>query len=372
MVAQTRTDRLADCIQSKEVYRLSMKKTTMICVALAMIIAGCKRITVDFTYSPAEPKAGESIKFSNNSSAGENWTWTFGDNNVSRVKHPSKVFSKPGEYMVTLMVDSAKYKTCSKLVTVYDTIPTFVADTDTIAIYHDVELQANVYNPFGYKLTYEWTLPENVVLQSGELTDRTIVVYFTKKGTEQVSLKLTQKDKEHNIQKELTIHDTKAPALVMHRTDGSAMHQRIINNRMEDVQKASSADEQLIAASNDTVVDFNGVSFYASQLSEQIAGFAGIQIEHIQLDAMRQKWYVSTPDGLLVANFDGSEQVVVDAAATGAVYVDAERNRLYWANAKGVWAMPLIKSKNNQFTTTATQYNNLNDVDLIVVNTTLQ
>jgi PKD repeat protein len=349
-----------------------MKKTTMICVALAMMIVGCKRITVDFTYSPAEPKAGETIKFSNNSSAGENWTWTFGDNNVSRVKHPSKVFSKPGEYMVTLMVDSAKYKTCTKSVIVYDTIPTFVADTDTIAIYHDVELRANVYNPFGYTLTYQWTLPENAVLHSGELTDRTIVVYFTKKGTEQVGLKLTQKKVEYDITKELTIYDTKAPAMVMHLSDGKAMHQRIINDRMEDVQKATSADEQLIAASNDTVVNFNGVDFYASKMSELIAGFAGMQIDHIQLDAMKQKWYVSTPDGLLVANFDGSEQVVVDAAATGAVFVDAERNRLYWANTQGVWAMPLVKSRNNQFTTTPVQYNNLNNVDLITVNTTLQ
>ena len=50
-----------------------MKKNWMLYIALAMLVAGCKKVTVDFTYSPAEPKAGETIRISNQSSAGESW-----------------------------------------------------------------------------------------------------------------------------------------------------------------------------------------------------------------------------------------------------------------------------------------------------------
>ena len=87
---------------------------------------------------------------------------------------------------------------------------------------------------------------------------------------------------------------------------------------------------------------------------------------------MAQKWYVTTPEGLYVANFDGSNMVSIDPTATGAIYVDINRNRLYWASNTGTYAMPLIKSKNNQYTTTPTQYNNLNNIDLITVNNTPQ
>jgi hypothetical protein len=64
--------------------------------------------------------------------------------------------------------------------------------------------------------------------------------------------------------------------------------------------------------------------------------------------------------------------VSIDENATGAIYVDINRNRLYWASNTGTYAMPLIKSKNNQYTTTATQYNNLDNIDLITVNNTPQ
>ena len=103
---------------------------------------------VEFSYSPAEPRAGQSVKFNNTSSAGEKWAWDFGDNATSVTKHPSHIFKKPGEYLVTLMVDSAKHNTYSRVVTVYDTIPTFVTSTDSICHYTNVVLTANVYNPF--------------------------------------------------------------------------------------------------------------------------------------------------------------------------------------------------------------------------------
>ena len=350
-----------------------MKKIMIIGFALAILCAGCKRVTVDFTYSPAEPKAGETVKFSNNSSAGESWAWSFGDNATSMSKHPNKVYKKPGEYVVTLMVDSAKYLTRSKIIKVYDTIPTFVCSSDSILLYHDVTLTANIYNPFKYELQYQWTLPNNCILQSGKTTDASIVVYFTSTGEMPVQLSITQNDKTYNINdKSLLVHPVKAPSILMRTTDNTIVRQRLINERLEPVSEGSEADKAIVNQTNDTVVTFNNVTFYASQMADKVPGFAGMQIQHMQMDAMAQKWYVTTTNGLMVANINGGDIVTIDAQATGAIYVDAERNRIYWANTDGLYAMPLIKSKNNQFTTTPTQYNQLNNIDLITVNNTPQ
>lgn len=349
-----------------------MKKTIIICFAFAMIIAGCKKVDVDFTYSPANPRAGEIIKFTNNSSAGENWAWAFGDNATSMAKHPNKIYKKPGEYVVTLMVDSAKYLTRSKVITVHDTVPTFVCSSDSILHYHNVTFQANIYNPFNYTLEYKWTLPENSVIQYGSTTNKSVTVYFTSPGKTDIQLSITQKDKEYKIEKTFTIHETKAPAIVMRRTDNTVVRQRMINDRLESVLNATSDDVHCIEQTTDTVVTFNGKTFYASNISSEVTGFAGMTINHIQIDAMAQKWYITTADGLFVANMNGSYIEEIDANATGAIHVDANRNRIYWATNKGLYAMPLVKSKNNQFTATPQQYNSLQNIDLITVNNKFQ
>lgn len=348
-----------------------MKKIIIIGFALAMIV-GCKKVDVNFNYSPAEPKAGESITFTNRSSAGESWTWTFGDNATSLLKNPKKIYKKPGEYVVTLMVDSAKYLTHSKVIVVYDTVPTFVSSSDSILHYQDVTFTANVYNPFNYELTYDWVLPEDCKIVAGSRTSKTVTAYFTTVGKKSVELNLTQKDTQYNIPKEFDVHLSKAPAIVMRKTDKTVVRQRMINDRLEQVNMATAEDVHLIEQTNDTIVTFNGKTFYASQMVNTVAGFTGLTINHIQIDAMAQKWYITTPEGLFVANMDGSYMEGIDPSATGAIFVDTYRNRIYWANNNGVYAMALVKSKNNRFTTTPTQYNDLTNVDLIAVNEKLQ
>lgn len=345
-----------------------MKKIIMICIALVIVITGCKKVDVGFTYTPAAPKAGETIKFTNNSSAGESWAWTFGDNSTSLSKNPSKVYKKPGEYLVTLMVDSAKYQTHSKLITVYDTVPSFVVSIDSILSYHDVRLKANIYNPFNYELSYQWNLPDSVVIVAGNVNSAFVDVYFTAPGVVKVGLNIHQNGKKYEMERELTIHQAKSPAIVMHITDNSVFRQRITNDRLEQPIAATTEDVRLIEQTCDTSVQFNGITFTASQLPVQIPKLQGIIVEHLQIDAMQMKWYITTPNGLQVANFDGSNIMTIDAEATGAVCVDDLRSRIYWATANGVYAMPLIKSKNNQFTKHPSLYNELKAVDLITVN----
>ena len=102
-----------------------MKKIWII-LTLCCALVACKKNTVDFSYSPGEPRAGEVVKFSNLSSSGEDWSWSFGDGAVSTVKSPSHTYKKPGTYRVTLKVDDKSSWTATKELTVYDTIPTFV------------------------------------------------------------------------------------------------------------------------------------------------------------------------------------------------------------------------------------------------------
>jgi PKD repeat protein len=339
---------------------------------LLAVCVGCKRVEVDFSYEPTAPRAGQSIAFTNLCTEGEEWLWTFGDNSTSLAKNPYKIYKKPGTYMVRLMVDSAKHKTCAKMITVYDTVPTFVCDIDSILHYQNVTFKANVYNPFNQPLTYQWTVSESCKVLSQSLTDNNLVVYF-KNPTEQetVQLVITQNGKEFAITKHFTVHLTQAPAIVMRRSDGSVVRQRMINDRIENYKPAVDEDYTLLNQANDTSVTFNGKTFYASQLDTEIAGFAGMEITHVQLDAMAQKWYIVTPEGLFVANFSGTNLQLIDADATGALCVDAYRNLLYWATPDGLKAMPLVKSKNNLFSTQPILYNHLSAIDYVVVNNDL-
>ena len=350
-----------------------MKRSIIYLSILLTFCVGCKRVEVDFSYAPTDPRAGEVVTFTNLCTEGEEWLWTFGDNTTNFAKSPKHIYKKPGTYLVTLMVDSAKYNTCTKEVTVYDTIPTFVCSTDSILHYQDVTFTANVYNPFNHSLTYEWIVSPNFKMLSQSNEQSKIYGYFkSQTAQDSVTLRLTLNGKEFLITKHFPVHLTQAPAIVMKQNDGTIVRQRIIKDRIAEVKPGLAEDNALLAATNDTMVNFNDKLFTASLLDEDVAGFAGMTIQRVQLDAMAQKWYITISDGLWIANFDGSNQVTIDPHATGALYIDAERNRIYWASADGLYAMPLIKSKNNQFTTTSVQYNNLNNIDLITVNNTPQ
>ena len=350
-----------------------MKKSIISLFILMVACVACKRIDVDFSYSPTTPCAGQAVTFSNLSTAGEKWTWNFGDNTISLAKNPKHIYKKPGTYIVTLMVDSAKYNSCAREITVYDTVPTFVCSTDSILHYQEVKFTANVYNPFNHSLTYEWTVSDNCEVLSSTTIGKELKVYFKSPSAEEtVRLHLTFNGVEHNITKTFAVHLTQAPAIVMKQNNGTIFRQRIFTDRIEDVKPGLAEDNALLAATSDTQVNFNGKLFTASQLDEDITGFAGMTIQHLQLDAMAQKWYIHTTEGLWVANFDGSNLVLIDSAATGAMYADTNRNRLYWATASGLKSMPLVKSKNNQFTSTAINYNQLDNITLIAVDNNLR
>ena len=153
-----------------------MKKIYILLTICCALIA-CKKNNVDFSFSPDKPRAGETVYFSNLSDSGEDWEWSFGDGSTSSLKSPSHVYKRPGDYVVVLKVDKKNAWTKTAKITVYDTIPTFVANDTVFTIYKDYTFTANVYNPYNYDVNLEWDIEEQDTLV--KFIDKGIVCYFT-------------------------------------------------------------------------------------------------------------------------------------------------------------------------------------------------
>lgn len=68
-----------------------------------------KEPTALFSYSPAEPKAGEEVRFIEGSTDPDGevagWNWNFGDGSTSTERNPRHTYSQPGKYTVLLTVE---------------------------------------------------------------------------------------------------------------------------------------------------------------------------------------------------------------------------------------------------------------------------
>ena len=313
----------------------------------------CKKISVDFSYSPTDPKAGQSVVFSNLSSSGEDWSWSFGDGSVSTLRSPSHIYKKPGTYRVTLKVDNKNAYTATKELTVYDTIPTFVASDSVFSIYEDYTFTANAYNPYNYDVTYEWIVNDEVLGDEASMR-----CYFTvPEDSAQVQLNMTINGILFEITKRFYIQDVDARSVYI-RTADTDYSQRIFGDRAE----AAFPDEAaaiFLDLEQDTMQIYNDYPFTLSELKTVFPGIQGFKIAN-------RKIYFRL-NGLWVANIDGANIVAIDETECTAMTIDATDSRIYWANENGVWYMPLIGSGNNKFVTTPTQLNELNDVTKIAV-----
>lgn len=321
---------------------------TVCCALMA-----CKKISVDFSYSPTEPRAGEAVAFTNLSSSGEDWSWSFGDGSVSTLRSPSHTYKKPGTYKVVLKVDNKNRLTATKELTVYDTIPTFVASDSVFYIYEDYTFTANVYNPYNYEVTYEWIVNEEIIG-----TESTMTCYFTlPEDSVQVQLNLTINGVLFEIVKRFYIEDVDTRS-VYFRTDEADYRQRIFGERAEEAMEDETA-ALLLDLEQDTMQTYNGYDFKLSELAIVFPGIEGFKIAN-------RKIYFRL-NGLWVANIDGANIVAIDESNCTAMTIDPEDSRIYWANENGVWYMPFIGSDNNKFITVPTLLNELNNVTKIAV-----
>ena len=326
-----------------------MKKTVLLLMACCALMA-CKKNSVGFTYSPEAPRAGETVSFSNTSTSGEEWEWTFGDGSTSSLKYPSHIYKNPGTYTVILRVDKKNAWTATKEITVYDTIPTFVSSDSVFMIYKDYTFTANLYNPYNYTTSYEWTVDGVKMGTSNVLT-----TYFTQAKETEVTLRVILNNDTTFVKKVLAIEDQKTNSVLI-RTDDGDYRQRIYGARAEAAKPDASA-KALLDAEQDTAQTYNGYDFRLSELKVTFPELEGFHI------ASRKIYFRA--NGLWVAHIDGSDAVQIDAAPCLAMTLDTRDSRIYWANAEGVWYMPFVGSDNNKFVTTPTALNELQHVTKI-------
>lgn len=328
-------------------------------------LMACNRISVDFTYSPDQPRAGQAVTFTNKASDGEKWNWTFGDGSTSTSKSPSHTYKQPGTYTVILQVDEKSSLTRTRDITIYDTIPNFSCSDSIIKVFEDVTFTALVYNPYGYTISYEWTIGSNrLYTQLSETnTAATYKVYFNQagEGKESVQLRVVVNGDTTIVKHDYEIADVATKAVLMRGDKDYA--QRIFGTRSEPAHTTTNTEQVAqIDAAQDTMQVFNDSTFTLSRLATTFPGIKGFRIAN-------RKIYYRT-DGLYVANINGANKVQIDPLATAAICVDVVDNRLYWAVADSVRYMPLVGTENNRFTTTPTTLNTLQGVTRIAIDQT--
>lgn len=313
-------------------------------VLSALLCISCQKHSFDFTYSPASPKAGEKVVFGNTSDAGENWVWRFGDGATSTLKNPTHIFTSAGTYIVEMMADSSKQKISRHTVTVLDTVPTIYTASDTVGQYALVWLRADLYNPTGATVVYQWQIDEDrFVLSEGSFSSDSLCGYFV--GMDQsveVRLTVTMLEKTTEDVRQLWVSDNPSSAIVMAHSDGTIYRQRIYDAVFEEPRVYPEGIE-VIAAANDSVAVFNGVKYDRKNMPV----LQDLEVTALQVDPMNRKIYLVLDDGLYVANANGD---YLTQCADGEVYtalVSQEENCLFWSADDGVWKMPLVSHPQN-------------------------
>lgn len=325
-----------------------MKKILLFILAAASMVA-CKKTTVDFTYSPTAPRAGQAISFTNASSSGEEWEWTFGDGATSTSKSPTKTYRQPGRYTVTLKVDKKAQWTKSKEITVYDTIPSFVINTpeEDRYIFHDLSMEALVYNPYRLDVKYQWgiTGPAYVNLNHSDtlLNLNKLALYFIAPGTATITLDVTMDGVVTHLSQTITIADRATTSVLMATSTNDTLRQRVFGQRYETIRTLDYVEgKALLQLEQDTIQLYNDSLFRVEELS--IPGYTPIGFA-----IANRKMYFRTAEGLFVCTIDGRFIQPICELPVQAICTDAVDNRLYWAVADSVMYMPLIMTDNNHF-----------------------
>lgn len=339
-----------------------MKRIAILFLSCCALMA-CKRIDVDFSYSPTAPKAGETVTFDNLSTGGEEWSWSFGDGGSSSLKIPTHVYKKPGTYTVTLMVDNKSSRSRTREITIYDTIPSFEISDTTLSIYHDYTLRALVYNPYNYPVSYEWVFPANTIYvapsdSTQSLSAASYKLYFTQAMTEApVWLRVILNGDTTLVKKSFNVSDYHTNS-VLFRTSSGDYRQRIFGKRTEMFPMPDPSARTALDTEQDTLQNYNGKTFRLSELQTTFPELQGFKI-------VNRKVYFRDSEGLWVAMLDGSALVQIDRTPCLALTADMTDNRIYWATSEGVKYLPFIGSDNNHYTTTPQWLNRLQGVTKI-------
>lgn len=210
-----------------------------IIASIVLLTLGCNpSINPSFTYTPEEPRAGQTISFTNTTNEGEYWNWNFGDGTNSTYKNPSKVYKKPGTYTVSLCVDSNSNYTTQQSIIVYDTIPYIDIDVDSVFYYQTFTVNALVYNPYKKKVSYKWSFSDHAIseaIKQGESNDSHVELFFNHYNTEEtLRLEVTIGDSIYHVERTVYVHDFKSSSLLMTDATGLLWKQRLYENGTEE------------------------------------------------------------------------------------------------------------------------------------------
>ncbi len=76
---------------------------SLLAILLVLGLTSCsKKPTADFSWDPIQPKIGQVVVFTNNSSNAKSYNWDFGNSNTSKDKSPEQVYNVVGNYVITL------------------------------------------------------------------------------------------------------------------------------------------------------------------------------------------------------------------------------------------------------------------------------
>lgn len=326
-----------------------MKKQKIIyglCCLLAVmgIVVSCQKHVYDFSYSPNSPKAGAQVSFTNLSDAGENWVWKFGDGGQSTSKNPTHIYTAAGTYVVELMADSNKSRTVSHVLEVLDSIPSINLASDTVQQYTPITFTASLYNPTKATVTYSWSVDTALfVITEGSESSDSLCGYFTDCNRKtDLSLTITVGAKTSTDTRTLVLTDKLAPTLLMQTQQGELWRQRIYEDAYE-VAKPYEGDASDINAANDSTATLNGVTYDIHNMPV----LTDLDVQALQVDAVNRKIYLILDDGLYVANANGDALTQLTTIPAATLLVDGERNIVFWSDAYGVWAMPLVTHPQN-------------------------
>lgn len=309
------------------------------------IMMGCTRNSYDFTYSPSAPKAGETVRFTNISDAGESWVWQFGDNDKSTAKNPTHIYKTAGTYVVTMTADSVRARTITHTVIVEDSIPSFTVSETEVRIYDHVTLKAAYYNPLNLSVTFLWDVSDDeFVLVDGSMTGDSIVGYFLHENQDvKVQLTITVGTVTTDVEKYIPIADRPSRGLVMQDSEGQVWRQRIYGNGLYEEIDYYDEGQALIGQANDTTATLNGVKYDIHNMPV----LTEMTVTALGVDPINRKLYLISDGKLYVANANGDYLTELADDVMVTLLVDQPTNRVFYTAADGVMALPLVTHPTN-------------------------
>ncbi|MFQ6116643.1 MAG: PKD domain-containing protein [Candidatus Bipolaricaulia bacterium] len=150
-----------------------------------------------FTFSPASPKAGEEIQFTDQSTDPDgtiqSWSWDFGDGATSTERNPTHKYSAKGKYTVKLTVtDNGGLKntaTKTLAVGIKPPIANFAFTPASPRVGQTVQFTDQSTDPDGTIQSWSWDFGDGATS-----TERNPKHHYAQKGTYTVKLTVTDND----------------------------------------------------------------------------------------------------------------------------------------------------------------------------------